>query len=228
MNAIRRAAAAIAQPSVAALLGSAIVLNLVGGEAVKLARLPIYGDSVGTMLVGMLCGPLVGAVGGALSNVVLGLRDPAMPYFAPVSVVIGALAGLAVRAGLVRAWRGDDVRRAPLRALGGPVVAGLVTGVAAAVVATPIATYVFGGLTGGPTDILVGVFRAFGADLWKSVLGQSVVSDPVDKTATALLALAIASALPRRAVARFPQGERLLGAPAAGPGAAEAVDALDR
>lgn len=211
MKALARALADLARPHVAALVGSAIVLNLVGGELVKLARLPIYGDSVGTMLVGMLCGPLVGAIAGVISNVALGLRDPAMPFFAPVSLVIGGLAGLAVRAGLVRIWQGEAVRRAPWRALGGPIAAGLAIGVAAAVVATPIATVVFGGLTGGPTDVLVGVFRAFGADLWKAVLGQSVVSDPIDKTATALLALAIASALPRRTVVRFGQGERLLG-----------------
>lgn len=224
MNALARALADLARPHVAALIGSAIVLNLVGGEVVKLARLPIYGDSVGTMLVGMLCGPLVGAIGGVISNVVLGLRDPAMPFFAPVSLVIGGLAGLAVRAGLVRAWQGEALRRAPVRAVGGPVLAGLGIGVVAAAVATPIATYVFGGLTGGPTDVLVGVFRAFGADLWKAVLGQSVVSDPIDKTATALLALAIASALPRRTIVRFAQGERLLG-PAEGPATSAATDA---
>lgn len=201
----------LTDPHVLALIAVAIGLNFVGGEVVKLTRLPVYGDSIGTMLVGILGGPLVGAIGGAVSNLVLGLRDVNMPFFAPVSVVIGAAAGWFARWGFFPAWQGDAARRARAWSVAGPVAAGLVTGVLAAIVATPIAAYVFGGVTGGPTDVLVAVMRTFGLDLWKAVLGQSVVSDPIDKMVTALLAFAIVSALPRRTVARFPLGPRLLG-----------------
>ena len=194
-----------------ALIASAIVLNFVGGEVIKLARLPVYGDSVGTMLVGLLAGPAIGAIGGVASNLVLGLRDPNMPFFAPVSLVIGALAGVFAQAGFFRAWHGPAARRAPVRTGAAAVFAGLLIGVAAACVATPIAAYVYGGVTGGPTDVLFAVFRSYGLDVWKAVFGQSVVSDPIDKLVTALLALAIVSALPRRTVARFPNGRRLLG-----------------
>ncbi|MEO8084111.1 MAG: ECF transporter S component [Ardenticatenales bacterium] len=204
---------------VLALIAVAIVLNFVGGEVVKLTRLPVYGDSIGTMLLGILGGPLVGAVGGAASNLVLGLRDPNMPFFAPVSIVIGAAAGWFARWGFFPAWQGDAARRARGWSIAGPVLAGLATGLLAAIVATPIATVVFGGVTGGPTDVLVAAFRTFGLDLWHSVLGQSVVSDPIDKLATALLAFAIVSALPRRTVAAFPLGPRLLGGADADPDA---------
>ena len=64
MNEPRRGVlAALSDPPIVALLAVAIVLNFAGGEVVKAAHLPVYGDSIGTMLVGILGGPVLGAIG---------------------------------------------------------------------------------------------------------------------------------------------------------------------
>ena len=61
-------------------------------------KLPIYLDSIGTVLVGALVGPWAGAVTGGLSNLLWGVVPPplqntfAVPFFY-VAVVIGLLAG---------------------------------------------------------------------------------------------------------------------------------------
>jgi energy-coupling factor transport system substrate-specific component len=87
--------------------------------------------------------------------------------------------------------------------------AGAITGVVAAVVSAPIAAYVFGGVTGSGTDVLVAALRQGGSDVFQASLGQGLFSDPIDKTITSFVVFVILASLSTRLVARFPLGERL-------------------
>lgn len=86
--------------------------------------------------------------------------------------------------------------------------AGAITGIVAAIVSAPIAAYVFGGVTGAGTDVLVAALRAGGADVFNASLGQGLFSDPIDKTITTFVVFVILASMSRRVVARFPLGER--------------------
>ncbi len=92
------------------------------------------------------------------------------------------------------------------------IAAGLVTGIAAAVVSAPISAVVYGGVTGSGTDALVAAFRAGGDTLYQSTLKQGLLSDPLDKMITSFVVFFIIGSLSRRFVARFPNGERAIGA----------------
>lgn len=182
------------------LMAGAITLNIVLGQIVqRVLHLPLYLDSVGTILIAALLGPLAGSVTGALSNLIWGVvfSVPQIIPFAFTAAVIGWAAGLAVSLGAFKSlWR----------VLG----SGVLVGVLAALVSAPIAAYVFGGVTGFGGDLLVAAFRLGGANLLQATLDQSLLSDPLDKMITCLLAFLVLAALPRRMVARFPNGERLL------------------
>lgn len=92
-----------------ALIPLAIAINIAGGQLVKALRLPIYLDSIGTVLAGALLGPWVGLLTGLLSNIIwtlIGLDQYAI-FFCYVAAVIGLLAGFAGRAGFF-------TRRSPL------------------------------------------------------------------------------------------------------------------
>jgi energy-coupling factor transport system substrate-specific component len=81
-----------------ALIPLAIAINIVIGQLVT--GLPIYLDSIGTVLVGALLGPWMGLLTGVLANVIWTLLGNPVPiYFAYVAGVIGLLAGFAGRAG---------------------------------------------------------------------------------------------------------------------------------
>ena len=85
-----------------ALIPLAIAINIAIGQLVAVLKLPLYLDSIGTVLTGALLGPWVGLLTGALSNIIwtlLGINPPAW-WFAPVAAVIGLLAGFAGRARL--------------------------------------------------------------------------------------------------------------------------------
>jgi hypothetical protein len=85
-----------------ALIPMAIAINIAVGQLVAVLKLPVYLDSIGTVLVGALIGPWVALITGALSNIIwtlLGINPPAI-WFAPVAAVIGVIAGFAGRAGV--------------------------------------------------------------------------------------------------------------------------------
>jgi len=88
--------------------------------------------------------------------------------------------------------------------------AGALTGIVAAIVSAPIAAYVFGGVTGSGTDIIVAALRQGGADVYNASLGQGLFSDPIDKTITSFVVFIILASLSERVVARFPLGERVV------------------
>ncbi len=91
------------------LMPIAVAINIILGATVANAlKIPIYLDSIGTILVGALAGPVAGALTGFLSNTLWTYVVPP-PFqngpaaaFGIVAVVIGVLAGLAGRAGWLR------------------------------------------------------------------------------------------------------------------------------
>ena len=279
-----------------ALMPLAMALDIVLGTVVSsVLKLPIYLNSVGTILVAALAGPLAGAVTGLLANLVWTYLAPPpfnSPYAAPfalVAVVVGLLAGTfaqwgwlrprpgasgarlvvaaTVAIGLValmavlalRAWQvvGGDAAAAQADDVAGLalgwlaiglvlitgiglawlllrqrdlaaawlVVAGVITGLVAALVAAPIAASLFGGVTGSGGDFVIAALRQAGANLQQAVLGQSLVSDPIDKVITYFAVYVILGALALRTKARFPQGDRLLPQPAVPAGAGSPADA---
>jgi len=264
------------------LMPVAIALNIILGQTVAAAlKIPIYLDSIGTILVGVLAGPLAGAATGFLANLLWAyvipppFQYPPAAAFAVVAAVIGLIAGVAGGLGLLRPRVGRPVGQLVLggvitaavigglaylgylgyTAILGPtnltptsdnamfvllgwvalglvavtvvglfallifrrdltaayvVVIGMVTGIIAALISAPIAAGVFGGVTGSGTDFLVAAFRQGGADIGAATLGQGLISDPIDKITTFFVVYLIVSAMARRTLARFPQGEQLL------------------
>jgi hypothetical protein len=101
--------------SVLALMGVAIAINITVGSITVLLRLPIYLDSIGTVLVGALAGPWAGALTGILSNLIWSIlpvpggAGPTAAFFAPVAGVIGLMAGFWASRGVFQI-RSDDAR----------------------------------------------------------------------------------------------------------------------
>jgi len=253
------------------LIPIAIAINIVLGYTVQtVLKLPIYLDSIGTILVGVLAGPIPGAVTGALANLIWqyapGIGGGTIGPFAIVAAVIGLLAGIWGQLGVYRSrpasginlWGPALAAVAIILLLGSRIygnpaysdpaffvswystailvvaivlsaavlayawlrhdaagawvaVAGAVTGIVAAIVSAPISAILFGGVTGGGTDLIVAALRQGGADVFNAALGQGFFSDPIDKTITSFVVFIVLSSLSRRLIARFPLGERSLG-----------------
>ena len=91
------------------LMPIAVAINIILGATVANAlKIPVYLDSIGTILVGALAGPIPGALTGLLSNLLWTYVIPP-PFqngpaaaFAIVAAVIGLIAGLVGRYGWLR------------------------------------------------------------------------------------------------------------------------------
>ncbi len=123
------------------LMAVAIAINIAVGSIVVALRLPIYLDSIGTVLVGVLAGPWAGALTGLLANLIWSIlpvpggAGPTIAFFAPVAGVIGLMAGFWANQGVFR-LRTDDTR------VGGFLA--LATGVVAAAVVFLVIQYTIG------------------------------------------------------------------------------------
>ncbi len=193
-NSIKRETSGVAIPFIA--FGAA--LNLSFGQVVGLLKLPLYLDSLGTVLVAILCGPWAGVIAGCVANTTASIMfSPPMLFFIPTVAVIGAFTGIWARRGFFRKW---------YTVLAG----GILQGILAAIVSAPISAYLFSGITMGGTDFLVMYFRYVGKSILESTFLQGLAADPVDKTITYLVAFLIVRRLPHRLVIRFPRYENIL------------------
>lgn len=180
------------------LIPVAIAINVVIGEIVVLLKLPVFLDSIGTVLVAVLAGPWAGALTGTLSNIVWGLIiDPnAFPWF-PVALFIGLVAGICANYGLFKSWWKV-------------VITGFIIALTAAIVSTPIGVYLYGGITASGSSFITAYLLATGRGIFEAVISTNFIVEPIDKIATALLAWLIIKGLSARYIARFPRAENVL------------------
>ena len=170
----------------------AAAVNWLGGLIVNTARLPIFGDTIGTALVGALFGPLAGIVTGIVSNLGGAVYNPLLPWFAMTAAAVGFFAGIAA---------GLDLIRRPWWA----VLFGAATGFVTAAISAPISAAVSGGANpSGLYSVLVATARTQGLTVFQSTYFASLATDPLDKAVTFGVVSAIVLLLPRNLRSRFP------------------------
>src|SRR3954463_2237667 len=168
-------------------------------------KLPIFLDSIGTILCALLifpdrlaaiaCAFIAGFIAAILTGLVL---NPFLPWFSltvlAIAIVSALLTGLAA----------ETFRTRPLPVI--PFVAkitvcGLVTGIVSAIVSAPVVVYLFGGVTGSGSTFVVAFFLKTGQQLLKSALLSGFATEPIDKTLQVLLAALLYRATPREFIA---------------------------
>jgi energy-coupling factor transport system substrate-specific component len=180
-------------------------LNFAVGNIVYLVKLPIYLDSIGTILCALLivpdrgaaivCAFVAGFIGVILSGLVI---NPFLPWFTLTVLAIALVSAMLTA-------RGNATFRArplPLpRFIGMVVVFGIVTGIVSAIVSAPVVVYLFGGVTGSGSAFVVAFFLKAGQQLLNSAVLSGLTTEPVDKTLQVLLAALLYRATPRDFIA---------------------------
>lgn len=159
-----------------------VVTNLALGTTVQALQIPLlFLDTLGTILGAALLGPFQGALIGLCTNLIQGvLTNPRDIPFALVNVTVGLVVGFAARR-----FRFSV-----------PVAAavGLVLAVLCPLIGTPIAVWIYGGLTGGGTDFLFLWLMKSGQDIFTAAFLPRIAGNLVDKVASCVL---VALLLPR-------------------------------
>jgi energy-coupling factor transport system substrate-specific component len=170
-----------------------IAVNFVGGQIALLLKLPLYLDSIGTILVGATCGALPGALVGLLSNAINSITSPPTFAFAILNVLFGLLAGLLGRYGVFKSlWK------TLLSAIGFAFIGGFGGAL--------ITIWVLGGAAVGGTGIVVGSLVAAGMPVNTANFVAQLPIDLVDKIPTVLIVYVIIRGIPRRLLVKLPLG----------------------
>lgn len=163
-----------------------VIINILGYIIVTVFHIPLFLDSVGTMLAGAVLGPWIGGGVGFMTNLIIGLiQNPISIPFGIVNAVIGIVVGLLSRK------RGFDDALTPL-------YAALILGLLCAVLGTPIAVYLFGGMTGQTLDAIHAVLIESGRKIFSSAFITRLPANYLDKFISAYLVMLTIRILPEQ------------------------------
>ncbi|WP_051151041.1 ECF transporter S component [Butyrivibrio sp. VCB2006] len=162
----------------------AVAINIVGSKLALLLSLPIFLDSIGTMLAGIALGPVAGALAalvGGLINGVLG--DIYAIYFSLSGVLMGVLAGLLMH----------GKKNKPVSIIWKTL---LITLPASALSAC-IETFLFGGITSAVvTTFIIQALSQTALKLFGSAFLTQAVTDYIDKFIAIVLVVVSMKHLP--------------------------------
>jgi energy-coupling factor transport system substrate-specific component len=168
---------------VLAFCGVAIAMNIVLGIITGALGIPLYMDTLGTVLAAALIGPVPGMIVGLLSNVITGLIYSVQDIpFALVNVAVGLIVGL-----IAKKWKFT---------LPTAIITGLILSVVCPAIGTPIGIYVYGGLNGSVSDMLVMSLVEGGKTIFQASFLRNIASNFIDKIGTCVIGWAIIKALP--------------------------------
>lgn len=170
------------------LIPACIGINYLGKLFASVLKLPLWLDSIGTCIGGILGGPVIGGICGAANNLIFGFTtgDSITLVYALTSLGIGATAGIMARLG-------------HMKSLGGALLTACVTGLTAVVISTPLNIIFWGGTTGNIWgDAVFAWSQASGLPVFLGSFLDEVVVDVPDKFITLLIVFAIVKGLPRK------------------------------
>ena len=188
-------------------------LNFSIGSIVYLVKLPIYLDSIGTILCALLLAPdrragfVCAWISGALSLVLSAiLINPFVPWFELTDVAIALFSAFAI------SQAAETFRARPLPTLTFTLkvlLYGVLTGIIAAIVSAPVVVYLFGGVTGSGSAFLVALFLKSGQQLMSAAILSGLSAEPIDKTLQVLFAALLYRATPGDFIAMLQTGDDL-------------------
>jgi energy-coupling factor transport system substrate-specific component len=178
------------------LIPTCIGINYLGKLFASLLKLPLWLDSIGTCIGGVLGGPIIGGICGAANNLIYGFTtgDNITLVYALTSLFIGIAAGVMARLGFM-----ESFPKALLTAC--------VAGLAAVVISTPLNVIFWGGATGNIWgDALFAVTQSAGMPVILSSFLDEVVVDVPDKLITGIVVFLIIKGLPKKLTALYEAG----------------------
>ena len=160
------------------------LLNIVSATVVSFLKLPLYLDSVGTILGTYLLGLKYGIAIAILTNTTLTfIASPTYFSYIGTAVIIAVIVHFLRRINY-------------LKALIPTIIGGVIIGIVAAIVSAPVTAYLYGGVSLSGTDAFIVFFKQIGYNILQSVILGGLATDPVDKVVSSLIAYYILKNLP--------------------------------
>ena len=172
----------------------AVGINLGIGALVQVLKLPVFLDSIGTIIATLLLGWRVGSIVGVLAFIITSITIfPPAIYFSGTQICIALFTHFAGK-------RGRFINL-PKTALSGVILAFI-----AAIVSAPVIYYLFGGITGNGISLFTIYLESIGLYKSQAVLISGISAELIDKTAQCIIAFFILKSVPNFLLNKFEKG----------------------
>lgn len=171
-----------------------VAINIVGFQLCQLLRLPIFLDSIGTILTGAIAGPWIGAITGLLTNMINGIFNPVYFPYAITSIIVGITAGvLGGRGMFTKIWK--------------TLVSGLIIMLLATISSGTITAVLFSGATGSTASVVTATLLAAGQNIFQSVFTVQVIQELADKLISVLVVMFVIRGISTRYLFKLKYGD---------------------
>ena len=159
-------------------------LNILLGNMVAALGLPLYLDTVGTVIVAILGGYFPGALVGFTTNMIKSISDPSSLYYGVLNVMIAVTATFMTRRGVFRKWFGAVISTLVFTLIGGGI---------GALIPWYMETLAFDSESLSGILYQTGLFNQFFAHFF-----SNLIMDLPDKAVTVILVVIVLNLLPKQ------------------------------
>ncbi|MBR5111605.1 MAG: HD domain-containing protein [Clostridia bacterium] len=163
------------------------LINLAGSRAAAASNLPVFCDSIGTVLSAALCGYIPGILTGFITNIINGLTDYTSAYYGVINMLIAVAAAWFSHQGYFK-----KLKKLPLAIL----VLALIGGGIGSVLTWFLFGSDFG--TGISAPLAHSIYNGGLSNVFLAQLSADLLIDLLDKTITVVLAAIVLHILPAR------------------------------
>ena len=177
-----------------------VAVNFIGGTIILLLKLPIYLDSIGTIIVGALCGAWPGVIVGLISNILTAITSPNNLFYAPLNMAFGVAAAYLSKKGVFKKF---------IPTLLSSLIFAFIGGVIGALITWTLWGFDFG--AGTTAIVVLPLWKALGSPenqftkFLIQILGE-FSCDLLDKAVTIIVCYFILKAFPTRFLSKLPLG----------------------
>ncbi|HEO3979772.1 TPA: ECF transporter S component [Streptococcus agalactiae] len=151
----------------------AIAINLVGANLALFLRLPIYLDTIGTLLIAVILGPWYAASTAFLSALINWMTtDIFSLYYSPVAIVVAIIMGILIKRNCKPSsllWKS------------------LIISLPGTIIASVITVILFKGITSSGSSIIAQFLHGIGLDMTSSLILVQVGTDYMDRLISLIL-----------------------------------------
>lgn len=161
-----------------AMVAMAICINYIGGQLALALHLPIYLDSIGTILIGAMFGPAFGVLPPMISGILMAFTgDIYSLYFAPVGMILGLTAGFVLKR--IHSVGFMLLLSAFLITLPGTIVCAIINAI------------LFGGVTSSGSSAIVAALSHTPLDLTGAIFVVQIFTDYLDRVISLALVMIV-------------------------------------
>ena len=174
-----------------------IAINVVGGQLAVLLKLPVFLDSIGTIVVGALCGAGPGVLVGLGCGLINAISLPTLLPYTVIGMLFGAIGSFLAKKNMFdKFWKA--------------LINGVCIALVSTCIAVPITATLYGGFVGTGASVIVTPLMAAGWDVIPATFVSELSSELMDKIICLIIIFFVLKSMPARFVVKLPNGKHFV------------------